>query len=84
MAIALGGRPEDKAKMVWSRGCIVYFFPSQSAKAMPLPFRTQYRGYAAVQHGRVSLQQPSSNFAAVLPASVRNIKHKYKLYQSVT
>ncbi|MGN1285637.1 MAG: hypothetical protein ACI4XG_03510, partial [Bradyrhizobium sp.] len=42
MAIALGGRPEDKAKMVWSRGCIAYFFPSQSAKAMPLPFRTQY------------------------------------------
>ncbi|WP_246667484.1 hypothetical protein [Bradyrhizobium macuxiense] len=41
MAIALGGRPEDKAKMVWSRACIVYFFPSQSAKAMPLPFRTR-------------------------------------------
>ncbi|WP_283806272.1 MULTISPECIES: hypothetical protein [Bradyrhizobium] len=28
MAIALGGRPEDKAKIVWSRGCIAYFFPS--------------------------------------------------------
>ncbi|WP_456660851.1 hypothetical protein [Bradyrhizobium sp. JR3.5] len=26
MAIALGGRPEDNAKMVWSRGCIAYFF----------------------------------------------------------
>ncbi|WP_375790123.1 hypothetical protein ACE10Z_00010 [Bradyrhizobium sp. Pha-3] len=26
MAIALGGRPEDNAKIVWSRGCIAYFF----------------------------------------------------------
>ncbi|WP_373852264.1 hypothetical protein [Bradyrhizobium sp.] len=26
MAIALGGRPEDNANMVWSRGCIAYFF----------------------------------------------------------
>jgi len=42
MAIALGGRPEDKAKMVWSRGCIAYFFPSKSAKAMPLLSRTRY------------------------------------------
>ena len=24
MAIALGGRPDDSAKMVWSRGCIAY------------------------------------------------------------
>ena len=24
MAIALGGRPDDRAKMVWSRGCIAY------------------------------------------------------------
>jgi hypothetical protein len=26
MAIALGGRPDDNAKMVWSRGCIAYLF----------------------------------------------------------
>ncbi|WP_187437420.1 hypothetical protein [Bradyrhizobium rifense] len=24
MAIALGGRPDDSAKMVWSRGCMAY------------------------------------------------------------
>lgn len=34
MAIALGGRPEDKAKMVWSRGCIAYFF-QQIVKGNP-------------------------------------------------
>ena len=28
MAIALGGRPDDSAKMVWSRGCIAYLFRS--------------------------------------------------------
>ena len=28
MAIALGGRPDDSAKMVWSRGCMAYLFPS--------------------------------------------------------
>ncbi|WP_420971983.1 hypothetical protein [Bradyrhizobium sp. B120] len=50
MAIALGGRPEDNAKMVWSRGCIAYFFQqigkgnaASSLHAMPQ--------YAAVQHG---------------------------------
>src|SRR5258708_36266001 len=32
MEIALGGRPDDSAKMVWSRGCIAYlsFAPVQS------------------------------------------------------
>jgi hypothetical protein len=29
IAIALGGRPEDNAKMVWSRGCMAYLFPSK-------------------------------------------------------
>jgi Pyruvate/2-oxoacid:ferredoxin oxidoreductase delta subunit len=28
MEMALGGRPDDSAKMVCSRGCIVYLFPS--------------------------------------------------------
>jgi hypothetical protein len=26
MAIALGGRPDDNAKIVWSLGCIAYLF----------------------------------------------------------
>ena len=30
MAIALGGRPDDSAKMVWSRGCIAYLLPGAS------------------------------------------------------
>jgi hypothetical protein len=38
MAIALGGRPEDKAKMVWSRGCMAYLFPSKG-KGNAIPKR---------------------------------------------
>src|SRR5437868_600932 len=37
MEIALGGRPEDRAKMVCSRGCIAYLPPSALEKATEFP-----------------------------------------------
>jgi hypothetical protein len=33
MEMALGGRPEDSAKMVCWRGCIAYLFPDALEKA---------------------------------------------------
>jgi hypothetical protein len=36
MAIALGGRPDDNAKMVWSRECMAYLFPrKRKGNAIP-------------------------------------------------
>ncbi|WP_249132639.1 MULTISPECIES: hypothetical protein [unclassified Bradyrhizobium] len=49
MAIALGGRPEDNAKMVWSRGCIAYFF-QQIGKGNAASILHAVPQYAALQH----------------------------------
>ncbi|WP_431017621.1 hypothetical protein [Bradyrhizobium pachyrhizi] len=67
MAIALGGRPEDNAKMVWSRGCIAYFF-QQIGKGNAAPIARPIEQNAAMQHRLTSPQQPRSNFAAVSSA----------------
>jgi len=75
MAIALGGRPEDRAKIVWSRGCIAYFFPSQSAKAMPLSFRTQY--YKMLQCNMI--ENRCSRRAAILLRLIRPTPEVYIL-----
>ncbi|WP_229185069.1 hypothetical protein [Bradyrhizobium oropedii] len=50
MAIALGGRPEDNAKMVWSRGCITYFFPSKIGKGNAASISHATLRNAASQH----------------------------------
>nr|QIG96217.1 hypothetical protein G6P99_30000 [Bradyrhizobium sp. 6(2017)] len=56
MAIALGGRPEDNAKMVWSRGCIAYFFQQiGKGNAASIP-------HAIPQNA--ALQHPRNNYAA--------------------
>ncbi|WLA53103.1 MULTISPECIES: hypothetical protein [Bradyrhizobium] len=64
MAIALGGRPEDNAKMVWSRGCIAYLF-QQIGKGNAAPISHPIPRNAATQHSLISPKQPRSNFAAV-------------------
>ncbi|WP_229167058.1 hypothetical protein [Bradyrhizobium altum] len=51
MAIALGGRPEDNAKMVWSRGCIAYFF-QQIGKGNAAPISHAMPQYVAMQHNQ--------------------------------
>ncbi|WP_225642608.1 hypothetical protein [Bradyrhizobium australafricanum] len=77
-AIALGGRPEDNAKIVWSRGCIAYFF-QQIGKGNAASISHSIPQNAAMQHDLISLQQPRSNFAAVSsarsPSYDRNINN---------
>ncbi|UGY18699.1 hypothetical protein [Bradyrhizobium septentrionale] len=82
MAIALGGRPEDSAKMVWSCGCIAYFF-QQIGKGNAASISQAISQYAAVQHDRISLLPPRSNHAALAPAWVTPVRQKYKLYHTV-
>ncbi|MGN8546147.1 hypothetical protein ACQPTN_15270 [Bradyrhizobium sp. 13971] len=77
MAIALGGRPEDNAKMVWSRGCIAYFF-QQIGKGNAAPISHPIPQNVATQHSLISLQQPRSNFAAVSSIWITNPRYKYK------
>ncbi|MHC6154343.1 hypothetical protein ACVSQB_21435 [Bradyrhizobium elkanii] len=77
MAIALGGRPEDNAKMVWSRGCIAYFF-LQIGKGNAAPISHPIPQNVATQHSLISLQQPRSNFAAVSSSWITNPRYKYK------
>ncbi|WP_375763909.1 hypothetical protein [Bradyrhizobium sp. Pha-3] len=67
MAIALGGRPEDNAKMVWSRECIAYLF-QQIGKGNAAPISHPIPQNVATQHRLISLQHPRSNFAAVSSA----------------
>jgi hypothetical protein len=60
MAIALGGRPEESAKMVWSRGCIAYLLANGregNAQFAPLALRA----FAASQQSSILLQQLCSN-----------------------
>ncbi|MTV17580.1 hypothetical protein FDV58_11190 [Bradyrhizobium elkanii] len=70
MAIALGGRPEDNAKMVWSRGCIAYFF-QQIGKGNAAPIPHLIPQDVASQHNLISLQL-RSNFAAVSSSWIAN------------
>jgi hypothetical protein len=63
MAIALGGRPDDKAKMVCSRGCIAYLFKSPW-KGNAISTR-QWRP-AAWRSRAFLLQQLSSFYAATV------------------
>src|SRR6202047_4809866 len=44
MAIALGGRPDDSAKMVCSRGCIAYLSPSPLKRQRNFDFATDLVG----------------------------------------
>jgi hypothetical protein len=56
MAIALGGRPEDNAKMVWSRGCIAYFF-QQIGKGNAASISRAISQYIAMQHNQLVAAQ---------------------------
>jgi hypothetical protein len=68
MAIALGARPDDSAKMVWSRGCIAYLFPARrkdnALYAAPDP--AAYCTAAYFCHGNIPaaimLQKPKGGF----------------------
>ncbi len=63
MAIALGGRPEDNAKIVWSRGCIAYFFQQigkGNAASISHAFLRMLQRSIVWFH----CKQPRSNFAA--------------------
>ncbi|WP_375777848.1 hypothetical protein ACE103_00010 [Bradyrhizobium sp. ma5] len=82
MAIALGGRPEDNAKMVWSRGCIAYFF-QQIGKGNAASISHVMPQYAASQHDQIWLRQPRSNFAALPPTRPQPLRYKDKLCQIV-
>jgi hypothetical protein len=42
MAIALGGRPDERAKMVWSFECIVLFASAAPATATPIDTDDEY------------------------------------------
>jgi hypothetical protein len=59
MAIALGTRPEDNAKMVCSRGCIAY---------LPLTFET---GKAIPKRGHCATHNFRSIFTAASYAAIR-------------
>ncbi|WP_249137356.1 hypothetical protein [Bradyrhizobium tropiciagri] len=82
MAIALGGRPEDNAKMVWSRGCIAYFFPSKSAKAMPHSFRRPFRKCCGATK-RNLVAATAQQFCCKNAGLIARLDYKYELYQSV-
>jgi hypothetical protein len=42
MAIALGGRPDERAKMVWSLECIILFASAALVIAMPIDADDEY------------------------------------------
>jgi hypothetical protein len=59
MAIALGGRPDDSAKMVWSRGCIAYLLANRPEG------NVKFDGQIASRPD-VALQKNSSSAAAIM------------------
>ncbi|WP_229190438.1 hypothetical protein [Bradyrhizobium brasilense] len=71
MAIALGGRPEDNAKIVWSRGCIAYFF-QQIGKGNAASISHAFPRNVAAQHRLVSLQTAAQQFCC----GCRQLAHK--------
>jgi hypothetical protein len=84
MAIALGGRPDESAKMVWSRGCIRLFVPELPERQRDSDLRLcPDSDHIAPQYGAVLLQQnrsighqkPVANGGADEPASLK--RHVY-------
>ena len=78
MAIALGGRPDDSAKMVWSRGCIAYLCRS-------LEKATQFRfgGLERCRRSAASIAAVAATIAArsakaPSPRPDRNKYYKFK------
>jgi hypothetical protein len=79
MAIALGGRPVESAKMVWSRGCIAYLLANgREGNAQFV------RAYAAPQQSAnlaaAIVQQFATRSAAPHHRQIRELK-KYNNYQ---
>ncbi|WP_249168314.1 hypothetical protein [Bradyrhizobium elkanii] len=74
MAIALGGRPEDNAKMVWSRGCIAYFF-QQIGKGNAAPIPRPIPQNVATQHSPGSTATAAQQFCC----SVVQPDHRSKI-----
>src|SRR5260370_30378927 len=80
MAIALGARRDDSAKMVWSRGCIAYLFPGLW-KNNAILCCTRYRN---MLHRNIGgpLQHSRSNYAAKTRSRSRANSeiHKFIMY----
>jgi hypothetical protein len=59
MAMALGGRPDDSAKIVCSRGCIAYLSPS------PLKRQRNYRSSEDFMQPGAKITNGTANIAAL-------------------
>ncbi|MFQ3456566.1 hypothetical protein PMN64_25105 [Bradyrhizobium sp. UFLA01-814] len=81
MAIALGGRPEDNAKMVWSRECIAYFF-QQIGKGNAAPIS---HPHTAILRRNITWSHCNSRAAILLQRRQLDYKarKKYKQHQIV-
>ncbi|WP_165435183.1 hypothetical protein [Bradyrhizobium sp. Leo121] len=86
IAIALGGRPEESAKMVWSRGCIAYLL-ANGREGNAQFARLIIRAYAASQQSAnlaaAIVQQFATRSAAPHHRQIRELK-KYNNYQILT
>jgi hypothetical protein len=65
-AIALGGRPEERAKMVCSRGCIAYLVPSYLKRQRNFGFP----GGRAPTSWASSAQQMLQQLEALMPENL--------------
>jgi hypothetical protein len=70
IAIALGTRPDDRAKMVCSRGCIAYL-PSTFQTGKAIPDRERAATRAAQSH--CASHNNCSIFAAAQAAAIRRV-----------